>query len=429
MKWKLGALLLAATTAVALPGCATVAAPGTGSLNAGGPQDTSRSLRIMGADFPYTDATVAAFEQQHPDISVEYVKGAISFEAGSVQTLLRSGSGPDLLLVNSGPGRVGLLADAGLIWPLDEVFATNGLAGRFAPEVVRQTKAGTDGKVYEIVEGLDVFQVYYNKKLFAAHGLQVPTDWQGFLDTCQKLQDAGVKPMLAGARDNFAGGWLLGALVQASAGRDKMSDIINGSGSFDDPAVVQGGQMLADLIQRGCLDGGQAAALDGGQAESAFWRGGGGMIVVPQGSMANARQDGVDVSGFGSFPMPPREPGVEALPTSGLALSWVVNNSTKSRSAVIEWLRWLASPEYLALTAAKGRTLVPAQVVPAGTRLDPAVQDGLEKVAKGTGFNPSVYLPDAAKEAWYQAVQGILTRRLSPEHAMQGVQEKLAAGR
>ncbi|MGZ0153060.1 ABC transporter substrate-binding protein [Kribbella sp. WER1] len=411
-----------------LSGCATVAAPGTGALSADGPQDTSRTIRIMGADFPYTDATVAAFEQQHPDIKVEYVKGAISFEQGSVQTLLRSGSGPDLLLVNSGPGRVGMLAKAGLIWPLDEVFATNGLAGRFQPEVVKQTKAST-GKIYEIVEGLDVFQVYYNKKIFAAHGIEVPRDWQGFLETCQQLKAAGVKPLLAGARDNFAGGWLLGALVQASAGRQKMSQIVNGSGSFADPDVVRGGQMLSDLIAKGCLDGGQAAALDGGQAQAAFWKGGGAMTVVPQGSMADARHDGVDVSQYGAFPMPPVDPSAEALPTAGLALSWVVNKSTKSRSAVVEWLRWLASPEYLKLTAAKGRTLVPAQIVPPGTALDPAVQDGLEKVAKGTGFNPSVYLPDAAKEAWYQAVQGLLTSRTTPEHAMQGVQDKMGAGR
>lgn len=410
-------------------GCATVDAPGTGALSADGPQDTSRTIRIMGADFPYSDATVAAFEQQHPDIKVQYVKGAISFEQGSVQTLLRSGSGPDLLLVNSGPGRVGMLAKAGLIWPLDEVFATNGLAGRFQPEVVKQTKAGTGGKIYEIVEGLDVFQVYYNKKLFAANNLEVPRDWQGFLDTCQKLKQAGVKPLLAGARDNFAGGWLLGALVQASAGRQKMSEIVNGSGSFADPAVVRGGQMLADLLGKGCLDGGQAAALDGGQAQASFWKGGGAMTVVPQGSMADARQDGIDVSQYGAFPMPPVDSGAEALPTSGLALSWVVNKSTKSRSAVVEWLRWLASPEYLKLTAAKGRTLVPAQIVPPGTALDPAVQDGLEKVAKGTGYNPSVYLPDAAKEAWYQAVQGLLTGRTSPEKAMQAVQDKMGASR
>ncbi|GAB3837303.1 ABC transporter substrate-binding protein [Kribbella italica] len=421
--------LLLVLAVVLVPGCATVAAPGSGSLDTGGPQDTSSTLRIMGTDFPYTDATVAAFERQHPEISVEYVKGAVSFEEGSAQTLLRSGSGPDLMLVNSGPGRVGMLADAGLIWPLDEVFTANGLAARFTPEVVRQTREGNDGRVYEIVEGLDVFQVYYNKKLFAAHGVEVPTDWDSFLTACTTLRSAGVKPLLAGARDNFAGGWLLGALVQASAGRDTMRDVIAGSGSFADPSIVRGGQMLADLLDKGCLDGEQAAALDGGQAEAAFWRGGGGMIVVPQGSMANARQDGVDVASYGSFPMPTTVPGAEALPTAGLALSWVVNNSTKSRSAVVEWLRWLASPEYLALTAQHGRTLVPAQVVPAGITLDPAVADGLEKVAKGTGFNPSVYLPDAAKEAWYQAVQGLLTGRISPEQAMRAVQDKLEASR
>ena len=424
---RMAALVLAVT--VGLSGCATVAAPGTGSLNTGGPQDTSRTLRIMGPDFPYTDATITEFRRQHPDIKLEYVKGAVSFEEGSAQTLLRSGSGPDVLLVNSGPGRVGLLADAGLIASLDEIFEKDGLDERFDPGVLEQTRAGQGGHVYEIVEGLDVFQVYYNKAVFDRHGVTVPKTWAEFLSTCTTLRAAGVLPLVAGVRDNFAGGWLLGALVQASAGRDTMSEIIYGDRSFADPAVVAGGQAMVELLERGCLDGRQAAALDGGQADAAFWRGAAAMTVIPQGSMVEAERDGTDVSSYAAFPMPPREAGADALPTAGLAVSWVVNNSTRSLSAVNAWLSFISSAEYLELTAQHRRTLVPAQKVPADLELEPSVRESLEKVAQGTGFNPSVYLPEAAKEAWYQAVQGLITGRTTPDKAMKAVQDKLAATR
>lgn len=419
---------LTALVALALlAGCATVDAPGTGSLGAG-PQDTSRTLRIMGSGFPYTDATVAEFSRRHPDINVQYTKGTVSFEEGSAQTLLRSGRGPDVLLVNSGPGRVGMLADAGLIMQLDDTIDRQGLAERYTPEVLRQTRSAKDGHVYEIVEGLDVFQVRYNTAIFERHGLAVPRDWQSFLQTCTTLKQRGVQPISAGIRDNFAGGWLLGSLVQAAAGRDVVREVLAGTRPFDDPAVVAGGRMLAELLERGCIDRGQAAALDGGQMQAAFWRGAAAMTVVPQGSAIDARLDGNDTSHFGSFPMPSAN-GEQAIPTAGLAVSWVVNDSTRSLSAVQAWVRWLASEDYLALTAKHGRTLVPAQQVPAGVQLDPGIRDSLEKVAKGTGFNPSVYLQEGAKQAWYDAVQGLVTGRMTPEQAMAGVREAIEEAR
>lgn len=420
--------LLAAAGLALLPGCATVAAPGGGS-NGSGPEDSSKRLRVLAGQFPYTDAALKEFRGRNPGLTVAYTDGSVSFEEGSAQTLLRSGRSPDVILVNSGPGRVGLLARNNLIAPLDDVLARTGFAERYQDAVIEQTRSGPDGRIYEVVEGLDVFQVYYNKEIFERLQLAVPTTWQEFLAVCDGLKKGDVSPIVAGVRDNFAGGWLLGSLVQASAGRELMTEVIYGDGAFDQPAIVRGGKLLKDLLDAGHLDGRQTAALDGGQATAAFLKGDAAMIVIPQSAVANAAFDGEKVDHLGAFPMPPVETGKPALPTAGLAVSWVVNNETKARSAVGAWLDWISSEDYLRLAAKNGLTLVPARKVPKGIEMHPVVADGLAKVQGGAGYNPSVYLPDLAKDAWYQAVQGIVTGNLTPEKAMRDVQRELVIAR
>lgn len=419
------AVLVAAACALA-SACGTVAAPG-GPPAGSGQAGTSTTLEISGFEYPYTDAVVEEFRKRHPGITVEYSVGELSFEDGSVQTLLRSGQAPDVLLVNSGPGRVGLLAEAGLIAPLD--YERHGLAERYQPAVLDQITRQGGGTPYEVVEGLDIFQVYVNEGLLAKAGVRAPTTFDELVATCGPLAASGVRPIVAGVRNNFAGGWLLGALVQASAGTKAMEEVIYGEGAFDQPSIVRGGTMLRDLITAGCIDAGQAAALDQEQAQAAFLNGEAAMSVLPQGALAERRAEGGDVSGFGAFPMPTPDAGAPAVPTAGLAHSWVLATGSDATDAAYAWFEWVSSPDYLKLAVANGMTLAPATVVPADVTLDPAVQDAVGELAKGAGYNPSVYLPAPVKDAWYQAVQGIITGSATPEAAMAQVQAALVESR
>ncbi|WP_144715234.1 ABC transporter substrate-binding protein [Curtobacterium pusillum] len=45
--------------------------------------------------------------------------------------------------------------------------------------------------------------VIYNKKIFADHGLPVPTTWDDFVEVCRTLQKAGVTPIYATDRDTW----------------------------------------------------------------------------------------------------------------------------------------------------------------------------------------------------------------------------------
>lgn len=393
---------------------------------AGAAQDGGQVTLNVSFGRDYAEAVAAGFQEINPDIAVELSSGGLVFEDGSLQTTLQSGEGPDVLNLNSGPGRIGVLAASGLISAVDDVYERAGLADVFLPEVMEQLENQTpDGTLYEVVDGLDVFQFYYQKNIFEENGLEPPQTWDDFLAICQALKDAGVQPIVLGARDNFQGGWLFGNLVQASAGRDVMTEVIYGGGEFTHPDIVRAAQLLKQLVDEEYINGLEAAALEGDQAQAAFGQGQGGMIVLAQGQVLELGRDGVDLNNIGSFLLPSLNEGQAPAPTSGLATSWVINADSDKQDAAKAWLEWAASDEFLRISIEAGGFLVPARTIPDDITLPPVMQDAVDKLSAGSGYNPSVYLPAAAKDAWYAALQMIITEQASPEEAIAGVQSAL----
>ena len=152
------------------------------------------------------------------------------------------------------------------------------------------------------------------------------------------------------------------------------------------------------------------------------------MTISPQGFIAAARREGTDVSKFDSFVLPSREEGRPGRPSAGLAHSWVVNiNAPKEKLFAIEkWLEWLSSEEYLTIAAANGGSLVPVINAASNIKHDPAIEVANELLKNGAGYNPSVYLPAKAKDAWYAAAEGIVAGTMTPTEAMQMVEAALS---
>ena len=408
----------------------TVAAPLLASMVPHSLAAQEGTLRIAGIDYDYSPTVVEAFQAAHPDLAVDYAPGALSFEDGQIQAALQSGDGPDAVNVNSGPGRVGQLAVSGLILNLDDFYERTGGIDRYKPGVIEQIRNQPPaGELSEVVEGLDVFQFYYHIDAFESAGVAPPETWEQFLEVCQALQDSGAQPIILGARDNFQGGWLFGNLVQSSAGREIMTEVIYGDGDFTQPDILRGAEMLKELVDANYISGMEAAALEGEQAQAAFGQGQGGMTVQQQSFPINLAGDDIDVSNIGSFVMPTRREGETSVPTAGLAHSWVISSSTQNLEAAEAWLEWVMSDDYLRLAYENGGGLVPARVVPDDIELPPAVQDAAEKVEAGAGYNPSVYLPAGGTQAWYTAMQNLITNQSSPEEAVALVQEALVEAR
>ena len=417
-------VLIVAGILLALAGCGETKAPGASSPDDNGAGDSS-TLRIASEEYPETHAAIEAFEKEHPDIHVEFEPGSPSFEDGSVQTLLRSGKAPDVILVNSGPGRVGLLADAHLIMNLDDLYASKGLAGRFRPDVLDQMKAGNaEGSYFEVVQGLGSFEIYYNKSVFDEKGLTPPQTFDQFLGLCGPLSDGDKAPIALGVRDNYAGGWLFGMLLQSAAGAKAMGDVLFGDAPINTPEFVHAAEMLKQLADDGCINAQEAAALDNEQASAAFFGGQAPMTPAYQGVMVEKEASGADLSDYSSFPMPTAVAGGANVPTSGFDQSWVVSANTKAKTAAYEWLDFVSSEDYANIATEHHALFVPA-IITQGVKLDPWVQHAADSIDQGSGYNPSVYLDAGPKDAYYAAVQGILSGSMSPQEAMDSIESAL----
>jgi len=84
-------------------------------------------MRGSGND-AFWDKIYAGFKAK-TGVTVESVINTGTVEDGTVPTALKSGSGPDVVNINSGPARIGFLAQAGLIKQLDDSYAEVQLDG------------------------------------------------------------------------------------------------------------------------------------------------------------------------------------------------------------------------------------------------------------------------------------------------------------
>lgn len=110
------------------------------------------------------------------------------------------------------------LIEAGLLMDLTgQPFISN-----YAPSAIQD--AGTyDGKVYQVNLGRVIYSgIYYNKDLFEANNVAVPTTWSELVAACETFKAANIPCMTAGGKDGwpiFVGAYgLIGSLFPDQAG-------------------------------------------------------------------------------------------------------------------------------------------------------------------------------------------------------------------
>ncbi|MGV3614707.1 MAG: ABC transporter substrate-binding protein [Fimbriimonas sp.] len=147
-----------------------------------------------------------AFEKLHPDTRIEFLDAPVGQREWLV-TQLTANQAPEILNVNVED--VWQDVHKGWYIPLDKFleapnpYVKPGAPGSrewwdlFRYQEISRSKAAPDGKMYCITLDMIETGIFYNKSLFAKHGLQPPKDWEEFLALQEKLKRAGVQPMLA----------------------------------------------------------------------------------------------------------------------------------------------------------------------------------------------------------------------------------------
>ncbi len=217
---------------------------------------------------------------------------------------------------------------------------------KFNPGVVEAF--AIEGKQYAIPSGVNILGVYYNKDLFKQAGItDIPLDWEAFLEACQKLQDAGIQPMVSGDKDAFVsqfGLYQLAASIVYPQENNFDELLLAGERSFTDPKWMEVLTKYKTLYDRGFV---QKNSLGAGntQAQQLFIDGKAAMTIDGNWSQTNFTQTGAVDFDRGFFPFPGNNPGEElglsAAPSGGT----FINAKTKHYDTIIKIMEYMHDGE------------------------------------------------------------------------------------
>ena len=162
-----------------------------------------------------------------------------------LNALVAAGETPDCFIVSPGPN-LDVYVEPGVAADLTSYVKADGWIDSFNGGEGAFSQQTYDGKIYAVPLNIAAACVFYNTEMFETAGITtMPTDWQGMLDACEKLQGAGYTPLTISAGTAWCLSMLAGYLCD-SEGVD-LAAIDSGSASWLDPEVVSATNKLVEI--------------------------------------------------------------------------------------------------------------------------------------------------------------------------------------
>ncbi|WP_311621468.1 ABC transporter substrate-binding protein [Streptomyces johnsoniae] len=388
--------------------------------------DEDITLRLQFADAPLmVDALIAAFEEEHPRITIEPRYKTFSDYVKNLKLTMTSDSAPDIAQFAVGMTD---LAEEGHVLDLAPYREAYGWDASIPPVSLDQLTAGraseaTGGRaLFGVPAGLSMTGIYYNKELAARAGIeQPPRTLAEFEDQLAAAEEAGLTPLGVGALDS-GGLHLWAALLNHQMPTDDYWDWVNGT----EGATIETPQAIAAserVIEWGRLGYYNDSANGTGQVDSTaqFTRGDSVFLINGNwaaGQLATAMGDNV-----GFFPMPGRRPA-DPVVASGFSVSYAVSSRTEHPEAAGAFLDFLTTPEAGRIISDNGflPTNAEAAEPPRGVLADVAEGHRLAVADDGITTFPDFAAP-AMLDALRSGVQKLIAGRVEPADYLDALQD------
>lgn len=144
-------------------------------------------------------------ESRHPGLKIELTFRSPDDLRTMQNVALKSNDGPDVCVINQSLMDMGLMANEGLIIPLDKYDAKYGWTKTFGKTLLKvqhydkKTNSLGTGPMYCVSYASEFGLVAYNKNLFAKAGIKtVPATYGEFVNNMQLLKKNGIVPIIYG---------------------------------------------------------------------------------------------------------------------------------------------------------------------------------------------------------------------------------------
>ena len=426
MKMRIPAAVVAATAfSLILTGCFGGTAT---SEQSAPPQESSGpvELRFMigqpedAADLELIKADIEKFESQNAGITIKLDVVPSENVRTILQTQLRSGKGPDVFGYDTGPGFAGALAKAGLVHDLTGAYEKY----QWPIYDFAKQRVTFDGKLVGIPNQLETVGLFYNKDLFAKHGVSEPQNLNDLMAGAAKLRDAGVIPIAVNDKDGWQGGHLLSMSLSSEVGGAGLDKLLSGETPWDDPSVVKALQVWADLYEQKLLPP-SPTAINYDNGNALFYSG--KAAINPTGSWLALDTERNAKFEVGYVPFPSSTG--KGIFCGGLGAGIFINATTTKVDAAEKFLDYGTTQEH-GKWAVENLQDIPAYPVDTtdikGSALFNQILADTGKIAEGTGdfgYNIDVLTNDTFNNAMWKGMQGILSGQATPEEVAKQLQK------
>ncbi|MBI5958368.1 MAG: extracellular solute-binding protein [Chloroflexi bacterium] len=289
----------------------------------------------MGISWQYA---LEQFKAMHPDVTVEFEEKVFEQIQETGMMVLNSDEVPDVMEINKGNATAGLYASSGLLTDLTSVAEERGWNDILSPSIqttCRYNEAGImgSGNLYGITTYGEFVMVYYNKDMFEAQGIAVPTSLEEFEAAADKFLEAGITPLTLGASDIWPATHNFYELALYQADRELISNFqfLTGDVDFHGEAFTFGAETFAAHVEKGYY-GENATGVIYDDANAAFIQGQMPMDLTGSWAFGGFQTSIVDFE-WGIFIMPGK-----ALNTGSGGNLLVVPENAKNKDLAYDFL-------------------------------------------------------------------------------------------
>jgi raffinose/stachyose/melibiose transport system substrate-binding protein len=201
------------------------------------------------------------FQLMHPDVTIEFEQKSFEQTVETARMVLNSNNVPDVMQINKGNATAGLYAKEGLLTDLTSVAEERGWTDILQPSIqttMRYDENGImgNGPIYGVTTYGEFILVYYNKDMFEAHNIEVPTTLEELEATSDTFVAAGITPFTLGALEKWPPTHIWNELILYEADREFINafQFFQGDLDFHGTTMQKGTDHFIDWVKKGYLN-------------------------------------------------------------------------------------------------------------------------------------------------------------------------------
>jgi raffinose/stachyose/melibiose transport system substrate-binding protein len=366
------------------------------------------------------EEAIKVFEEE-TGATVEFEEKSFEQIRSTASQVLNSDEAPDILEYNKGNATAGLLASQGLLSDLDEAVAEYGWDDALAPSLQTTARYDEDGIMgsgpfYGVPNYGEFVEVFYNKDMFEANGLAIPTTLAEFESVMKAFTDKGITPLAESAAE-YPLGQLWYQLALTKADRSFVDDYQTYTGDIDfsGPEFSYATETVKDWTDAGYIST-DATGFKAEDAGTAFINGTYPMFY--SGSWWHNRFT-TEATGFewGTFLFPEAE-----MSPGSAGNMWVVPEKAANKELAYEFIDITMRPEIQALIGNNGGIPVAAD---AADITDPKSQELIGNFTALTEKDGIAFYPDWPTATFYDELNAGLQELINDTKTPAEVNEQL----